>query len=903
MASVTFKNSGELVKFLSASEAPIRHLKVHFSPKQEGTGDPSPENVRPISGWNEITTYKAGKNLYNINGVRAHGHDDWDTIMTGDKAKVNTTNYNRWTFVTIAIPGEKYTFIPNCYEVGFLDKDENVLQYWMGWNKYVITAPTNAKYIYLTWYKNGTNTAEAAMEWHNQMYLTYANTTVDVKDYEPYTGQTITTTFPVLGKNKFNWNVSASESSPTGSDPSTAREFVLNTYVIGMSVNNYYRQNYTNWVLNPSVENGVISFSSGTASGYGIGFPLSLAAGQRYYLSGTVTNSGTAGAIYYDKDGNLISYQASRLNNTLLIPNNTVTTVICFYSTATNTSYTFSNIQLELGSTATTYEPYDPNNTVYGGYVDLVTGEVVKTWKLGGINDINITAPNSNSSGAWAHRFSIRGSWVNDTVGWANVGGAFGWVCDRVKHVNNCSNNYEGYSGSGVLYFYDDTINTVDEFKTKYADMQIAFAIKEAIYETHYLSPSQLTTLRNTNYFWSNADSIEVEYDLAEPIDVLQQRKQMFLASAPHIVTPAPAKLQSFTTDMKAPLKECKIYFEPTQEGSGDPSPSNVRAIGGLTELDVYTSKKNLLSSNLSDYTIIKTLSSDFTMANNSMSGTVTVGDRDKSAIKTKTIFPSGTYTVSFDFNSTIHEISSNIWRPINIIRKTDDWYADQAGMSFISGSSSGHVSKTFTMNEPFYITIALHNFGSAAETGINTISNFQLEFGSEETTFEPYNTTYPISWSSSGTVYGGYVDLVSGEVWKTWEKSTVRNIFTKVYTYGTTKVFWSDIIGDVSSGKSDIVSNEYPTISGLMPFSQVPNMADSSLAIRYTYGNLILKDTQYTTVEELHIAMGDVEICYHVVTPTLITTLTPTQLKTLRGQNNIWSNANDNVEIKYYKH
>ena len=46
-----------------------------------------------------------------------------------------------------------------------------------------------------------------------------------------------------------------------------------------MSVNNYYRNNYTNWVLNPSVSNGTISFSSGGASGYGIAFPLELIPG------------------------------------------------------------------------------------------------------------------------------------------------------------------------------------------------------------------------------------------------------------------------------------------------------------------------------------------------------------------------------------------------------------------------------------------------------------------------------------------------------------------------------------------------------------------------------------------------------------------------------------------------
>lgn len=158
------------------------------------------------------------------------------------------------------------------------------------------------------------------------------------------------------GKNLFNWNVEESVST-TGSDASTARTFILNTYVIGMAANNYYRSNYENWVLNPSISNGTISFSSGTAGGYGIAFPLKLPAEQIYYLSGT--GNGYVSATYYDENGNMISYQNNRLNNTISIPANAIITLIGFYASTPNTSFIFSNIQLEAGSTATSYEPYE----------------------------------------------------------------------------------------------------------------------------------------------------------------------------------------------------------------------------------------------------------------------------------------------------------------------------------------------------------------------------------------------------------------------------------------------------------------------------------------------------------------------------------------------------------------
>lgn len=46
-------------------------LTTSFSPKQAGTGDPSPENVRPISGYDSVAVNVRGKNLVNIPNINA----------------------------------------------------------------------------------------------------------------------------------------------------------------------------------------------------------------------------------------------------------------------------------------------------------------------------------------------------------------------------------------------------------------------------------------------------------------------------------------------------------------------------------------------------------------------------------------------------------------------------------------------------------------------------------------------------------------------------------------------------------------------------------------------------------------------------------------------------------------
>lgn len=65
MAAVTANTNGTLSSFWSPKVTDIKSLKVYFSPKQEGSGDPSPSNVRPITGWTGVNVTRSGKNMLN----------------------------------------------------------------------------------------------------------------------------------------------------------------------------------------------------------------------------------------------------------------------------------------------------------------------------------------------------------------------------------------------------------------------------------------------------------------------------------------------------------------------------------------------------------------------------------------------------------------------------------------------------------------------------------------------------------------------------------------------------------------------------------------------------------------------------------------------------------------------
>lgn len=50
-----------------AEDIPVTSLVANIEPKQSGSGDPSPSNIRPITGWTGCNVTRAGKNLFDIN--------------------------------------------------------------------------------------------------------------------------------------------------------------------------------------------------------------------------------------------------------------------------------------------------------------------------------------------------------------------------------------------------------------------------------------------------------------------------------------------------------------------------------------------------------------------------------------------------------------------------------------------------------------------------------------------------------------------------------------------------------------------------------------------------------------------------------------------------------------------
>lgn len=55
--------TGSIVTITDGAAMPVVELISHIEPVQAGSGEPSPDNVRPISGWNNVNAFHTGENM------------------------------------------------------------------------------------------------------------------------------------------------------------------------------------------------------------------------------------------------------------------------------------------------------------------------------------------------------------------------------------------------------------------------------------------------------------------------------------------------------------------------------------------------------------------------------------------------------------------------------------------------------------------------------------------------------------------------------------------------------------------------------------------------------------------------------------------------------------------------
>jgi hypothetical protein len=196
------------------------------------------------------------------------------------------------------------------------------------------------------------------------------------------------------------------------------------------------------------------------------------------------------------------------------------------------------------------------------------------------------------------------------------------------------------------------------------------------------------------------------------------------------------------------------------------------------------------------------------------------------------------------------------------------------------------------------------------------TLTNFklkpQLEFGNTATAWTPYSNICPITGHDSGvitvendqiantytvdfgqTVYGGSLDVTRGKLYVTHKYQ--RGGFSRKSIDSSNKLWYC---GDLSDSK-EYASVEAPNaISNMFVGKPLENCrADNS---GFTIFPRQLYIAGYVGNESaLDALLSNLEIAYELATPIEIQ-LTPVQVKTLLGNNNIFTDTNGDTSVVY---
>ena len=214
------------------------------------------------------------------------------------------------------------------------------------------------------------------------------------------------------------------------------------------------------------------------------------------------------------------------------------------------------------------------------------------------------------------------------------------------------------------------------------------------------------------------------------------------------------------------------------------------------------------------------------------------------------------------------------------------------------ASGSTGALNNPFTVDGSFEIYI---NIYCDLSTGsYDYYLHPQIELASTATPYEPYTgSTLPITFpSEAGTVYGGYVDVTNGKLvvdramviidssWDTAISSTGETVTVAMYN--------NAYLPGIAS-KALPVSNRFST-----------NIASGQIG-RMVYGApnfyLAVPTSELTSVDVAGLkswfSSHETHVCYKLATP-ITYDITPIQIATLLGVNNVWNDANGDTDVEY---
>lgn len=147
---------GAIASFNDGQALPLTKLLIDIEPVQSGSGDSSPQNERPISGWTECNVNNYGKFLIDTSTIELGKYLATDG-STGSSSSSNVTDYIEIKSNTAYVFAFDFTSLKasGYRNICFYNSNKTFISYVaytsdVNTKKVIINTPNNAKYVRIT---------------------------------------------------------------------------------------------------------------------------------------------------------------------------------------------------------------------------------------------------------------------------------------------------------------------------------------------------------------------------------------------------------------------------------------------------------------------------------------------------------------------------------------------------------------------------------------------------------------------------------------------------------------------------------------------------------------------------------------------------------------------------------
>ena len=370
------------------------------------------------------------------------------------------------------------------------------------------------------------------------------------------------------------------------------------------------------------------------------------------------------------------------------------------------------------------------------------------------------------------------------------------------------------------------------------------------------------------------AESIEESAaQIAQNTQDISDVKNAIDAKAPVIINEVSGDIATFDDGADGmPIKHLVANIEAVQSGTGDPSPENIRPISGWTGLSGQISTKNLVPAFLDEektaYGLTLTPNADGSVR---IHGTAT--NTSSVLLNSKYVaipVKAGTYI----FNCNVNDANNKVY--VQIV------YASSQTFFYRIAPATKTVGN---------IVIERLDIGINAASGetIDVTLYPQFEVGSVATEYVKHQgQTISVSWATeAGTVYGGTLDVMTGELTVDMTLIDLGSLAWNRTTSYLHPVFYANISNAaLSNNQICSVFKNIGMTSGAGNFANAE--IDYSFSKCVSNNQLFARYDYYTIAEDFKAAVTGQTLVYELATP-IVYQLDPVTVSTLLGNNTVY--------------